>query len=157
MLNKSVSSCSPFLMILLRVSLVQVRKTWPVLGKQVEWLLLPLSSFAPLLCLYSCKYEGQSLLIFWSRWAVCVGIRQFVHICVFLSAHVKLSLFIVAKRGEKLSTQAVFCCCWILTEFQRLGCVKNTLYSNSLIKTLKRWVLLVWTKHYSTAQHVCSE
>lgn len=108
MLNKSVSCSSPFLMILVRVFLVQVRKTWLVLGKQVGWLLLPLSSFAPLLCLYSCKYESQSFWIVWSRWAVLMGTRQFFHISVFLSAHAKLSLFIVAEQGKNSALKLSF-------------------------------------------------
>lgn len=61
------------------------------------------------------------------------GTRQFVHISVFLSTRVKLSLFIVAEQGDELGTQAVFCSCGILTDFQRPGCVKKTQYSNSVV------------------------
>lgn len=37
-----------------------------------------------------------------------MGTRQFVHISVFLSAHVKLSLFIVAEQGENSALKLSF-------------------------------------------------
>ena len=37
-----------------------------------------------------------------------MGTRQFVYICVFLTAHVKLSLFIVAEQGRNSALKLSF-------------------------------------------------
>lgn len=77
----------------------------------------------------------QSFLILWSRWVVLLGTREFAPVWCFPEC-----LCGVFHCSRARSTQAGFCCCWILTDLE-LGFVC--------------WVLLLWTRCCISARPVC--
>lgn len=104
-----------------------MRKTWLVLGKQIWWLLLPLSSFAPLLCLYSCKYDS---VIFNSlkemSGLVLLGTREFACVCfpectceVFHGSRTRNKLRLAFAAAESWQSLELGCVCWVLLLWTR--------------------------------------